>query len=279
MLYIVIPVHNRKTFTEACLDSLSHQTVPADHIILVDDGSTDGTKEMLATRFPDITVVQGDGHLFWTAAINLGIRKALDMGADQIMTLNNDTVASPDFVEKMLLGAKEKPGALIGALNVDIHSKKPYYGGEIFEWRSGKSRYLLDVLHGRERQGLHEVSLFPGRGLLIPRTVFEKVGLFEEKRLPHYMADYDFTFLARKNGFRVYCSYDAKLFTYPDEAGDHKIRKQKTIRNFWNHLFSIRGGGNLRNFTVYAIRNCPQRDLLPALFSGYARRIGGFWIR
>jgi len=108
--------------------------------------------------------------------------------------------------------------------------------------------------------------------------VFDKIGLFEEKRLPHYLADYDFTFLARKNGFQVFCSYDARLITYPDEAGDRKIRKKKTIRNFWNHLFSIRGGGNLRNFTVYALRNCPPREMFNALLSGYVRRIGGFWL-
>lgn len=279
MLCIVIPVHNRRQFTFDCVQSLQSQSVRADHIIIVDDGSTDGTSEMLRDEFPDVIVIEGDGNLFWTAAINLGVKRALFLKADYIMTLNNDTVAFPDFVEKMLLQAKRNPSALLGALDIDIISRKPYYGGEIFNWRSGRSKFLLDTLSENEQRGIHSVSLFPARGLLIPAFIFKIIGLFEEKRLPHYMADFDFTLLAIKYGFKVYCNYDAKLYTYPEEAGDHKIRKSKTMKNYFNHLFSIRGGGNLRNFTVYALRNCPPKDILFALTTGYLRRLGGFWLK
>jgi GT2 family glycosyltransferase len=277
MIGIVIPVHNRKKFTEACLVSLREQTTKATYIIIVDDGSTDGTSEMIRQQFPEVIVLQGNGQLFWTAAVNLGIRLALSFSVDYVMTLNNDTVASPDFIEKMM--AKAKPDILLGALDIDSDTRKPYYGGEIFNWRTGSSRYLLDELKPEEQKGLHEVSLFPGRGLLIPRAVFDRIGLFEEKRLPHYLADYDFTQLARKSGFKVFCNYDALLYTYPSEGGDHKIRNKKSLTAYFNHLFSIRGGGNLKNFTIYTLRNCPPRDILIALFSGYARRVGGFWVR
>jgi GT2 family glycosyltransferase len=279
MICIVIPVHNRKQFTKDCLHSLRNQTQRADFIIVVDDGSTDGTGEMLCNEFPEVIVLKGDGNLFWTAAINLGVRFALSLGTDYVLTLNNDTVASNDFVEQMLLSSKQKPHALLGALDIDMLTKKPYYGGEIFNWRSGASKFLLAILKKEEQTGLHEVSLFPGRGLLIPRMVFDTIGLFEEKRLPHYMADYDFTLLAKKNGFKVYCNYEARLYTYPEEAGDHKIMEKKTLKNYFDHLFSIRGGGNLRNFTVYTLRNCPPKDILIALVTGYFRRIGGFWVK
>src|SRR6478736_9895838 len=116
MLCIVIPVFNRKKFTADCLQSLLNQTHRADFIIVVDDGSTDGTWEMLDAVFPEVIVLRGDGNLFWTAAINLGIRCALSLNPDYVMTLNNDTVASGDFIEKMLLGAKQYPKGLIGAL-------------------------------------------------------------------------------------------------------------------------------------------------------------------
>jgi GT2 family glycosyltransferase len=276
---VVIPVFNRKQFTRDCLVSLAGQTRKADMIVVVDDGSTDGTGEMLAKEFPHAVVLHGNGNLFWTASINMGIRYALSRGIDFILTLNNDTVASPGFIEKMLAAASKDNRALFGALDVDMNTKRPYYGGELFDWKTGKSTYLLNTLPGGERRGLHEVSLFPARGLLIPRKVFDVIGLFEEKRLPHYMADYDFTLMARRNGFRVYCNYDAVLYTYPAEGGDHKIRKKKTLKNYFDHLFSIKGGGNLKNFTVYALRNCPKREIVPALLSGYARRIGGFWIK
>lgn len=279
MVSIVMPVHNRKKFTRHCLCSLMSQTQRADQVIVIDDGSTDGTNEMLCREFPDVIVLPGDGNLFWTAAINRGIKHALNSGADYIITLNNDTVPSPDFVEKMLSAAEKQSPSLLGALEIDALTDKPYYGGEIFNWKWWRSEFLLDVLEKEQQRGLHEVSLFPGRGLLIPRIVFDKVGLFEEKGLPHYMADYDFTLMAKRNGFKVYCNYEARLYTYPDEGGDHKIRKLKTVSNYFKHLFDVKGGGNLVNFVVYTWRNCPAQDMVPAFITGFIRRIGGFWLK
>lgn len=279
MVSVVIPVYNRKEFTAQCLRSLRDQTQPADHIIVIDDGSTDGTPEMLQTQFPEVKVLNGDGNLFWTAAINRGIKVALALGSDYVFTLNNDTVASPDLLEKMMAGASRAPQALLGALDVDNITRKPYYGGEIVNWKWSSSRFLLDLLKEEEQVGLHEVSLFPARGLLIPSQVFERIGLFEEKKLPHYMADYDFTLQAKKGGFKVYCNFDAKVFTYPEEGGDRKIRKEKTLKNYFKHLFHIKGGGNLVNFTIYAFRNCPPRYLFMGLTTGVIRRLVGFWVK
>lgn len=276
MIYIVIPVYNRKEYTRNCLASLQIQSIEH-HVIIVDDGSTDGTKEMLAEEFPEVIVLSGDGNLFWTAAINRGIRRALELGADYVMTLNNDTIASNNFLEKMMYWAKQTPKGLLGALDIDVNTKKPYYGGEIINWAWDTSRYLLDELKEEDYHGLHEVSLFPARGLLIPREVFETIGLFEEKKLPHYIADYDFTHLAKRNGFTIYCNYDARLYTYPEEGGDRKITNKKTLRNYYNHLFSIKGGGNLKNFTIYTFRNCPKELIPIRLLIGYMRRLGGFW--
>jgi GT2 family glycosyltransferase len=279
MLCIVIPVYNRLKFTRDCLESLENQTVRADKIIVVDDGSTDGTEEVLSEWYPDVVVLRGNGNLFWTASINMGIRHALLLGADHVMTLNNDTIASTTFVEKMIEASKQKPDALIGALDVDSTSKKPYYGGEILNWTWNTSKYLLDCLSKEQQKGLHECSLFPARGLLIPKDVFDAIGLFDEERLPHYMADYDFTLTAARKGFKIYCNYDAVLYTYPEEGGDHKIRKAKTWANYWKHLFNIKGGGNLKNFTRYTMKNCPPGSIVPSLFTGYTRRLFGFWLK
>ena len=280
LVYIIIPVHNRKEFTRKCLQSLHCETVSDGlRIIVVDDGSSDGTADMLVKEFPDVIVLHGDGNLFWTAAINLGIRHALANGAEYVLTLNNDTIASENFMEQMLFWASLTPDSLLGALDIDIKSGKPYYGGEWFDWKWSTSRYLLNELKEENKKGIHEVSLYPGRGLLIPKIVFETIGLFEEKKLPHYLADYDFTQMASRYGFKVYCNYDAKLYTYPEEGGDPKLRKRKNLKNYFLHLFSIRGGGNLRNFTIYTFRNCPRKYLVISLFAGYARRIAGYWLK
>jgi GT2 family glycosyltransferase len=68
MIYIVIPVFNRKHYTKDCLLSLSAQTYSVFKTIVVDDGSTDGTADMLKEEFPEVIVLKGTGNLFWTAA-------------------------------------------------------------------------------------------------------------------------------------------------------------------------------------------------------------------
>ncbi|RTQ48954.1 glycosyltransferase family 2 protein [Hymenobacter gummosus] len=278
MLYIVIPVFNRLAYTRACLDALRRQTNQQFRTVVVDDGSTDGTAEALARDYPEVTVLPGTGQLFWTAGVNLGLRYALGEGADRLMTMNNDVEAAPDFVARMLHWAARQPEALLGALELDIKTQQPVYGGEQFSWLTHRSRELLPLLAPPQQRGLHAVSYLPGRGLLIPARVVAAIGLFDEKRLPHYLADYDYTTVARRHGFPVYLNYDARLLTYPEESGQEQTRKQRTLRGYAEHLFGIRGGGNLRNFTHFALKNCPPLLLPTFLLNGYARRLGGYFL-
>ena len=278
MLYIVIPVFNRCRYTRDCLLSLQAQTCTNFRVVVVDDGSTDGTARMLAHEFPEVDVVTGDGNLFWTAGVNAGIRRALALGTTRVMTMNNDVIALPDFIANMLVWADRHPTAVLGALELDVATGQPIYGGELLDFRTNTRRALLKELPANERHGLHSVTYLPGRGLLIPVAVIEAIGLFDEKRLPHYLADFDYTSVARRHGFPVYCNYDARLSTYPDESGQEQTRRQRSLSGYYQHLFGIRGGGNLRNFTHFSLKNCPRPYLPYYLLNGYARRLVGYFI-
>ncbi|WP_242928749.1 glycosyltransferase family 2 protein [Pontibacter vulgaris] len=278
-IYIVIPVFNRKEYTKACLLSLRKQTDTYFKTIIIDDGSTDGTANMLAEEFPEVDVITGSGNLWWTASVNLGIRKALTEGADYVLTLNNDVLAHEQFIENLRKHAATTPNALLGAFAFDAKNQQPCYGGALINWQKCSMTSLLDVLPQEQRQGLHRVTHFPGRGLLIPAAVFAKVGLFDEIEFPHYYADYDFTQRADRKGFPVYCNYDAILYTYPEESGDRNNRRKKTINNYYQHLFGIKGGGNLVNFTKYTFRHCPPHYVPSYLLQGYAKRIFGYLLK
>jgi GT2 family glycosyltransferase len=278
MLYIIIPVFNRWHYTRACLESLRQQTSQAFRTVVVDDGSTDETAAALALDFPEVEVVTGDGNLFWTAGVNAGIRRALALGATQVMTLNNDVVTAPDFVAQMLAAAGQHPTAVLGSLEFDADSGEAIYGGERLDFRTNTRHDLLTELLVSQRFGLHPVTYLPGRGLLIPKVVIDKIGLFDEQRLPHYLADFDYTSLARRAGFPVYCNYDAQLSTYPEESGQTLTRKQRSLKGYFQHLFSIRGGGNMLNFTHFALKNCPKPYLPYFLLNGYARRLVGYFL-
>ena len=78
-----------------------------------------------------------------------------------------------------------------------------------------------------------------------------------KKTFHKQLADDDFAHSAKRNGFNIYCNYDAKLFIRSEESGDYQIRKNKSLKNYYLHLFGIKGGGNLKIFTIYAFKNCP----------------------
>ena len=159
MIYIIVPIHNRKKFTRQCLLSLIKQTNKNFLIIIIDDGSTDGSGEMINNEFPEVIVLNGDGNLWWTKATNLGVKYALEQDAEFILTLNNDTILNEDYIEKMIYWVERKKDALLGSFAFDFRTKKPIYGGEIINWKKVKSDFLLDHLKPDEYTGPHRYPI------------------------------------------------------------------------------------------------------------------------
>lgn len=267
----VIPVHNRRHFTRACLEALRRQTDRGFRTIVIDDGSEDGTGQMIREEFPEVELLRGDGSLWWAEATNAGVRRALAAGGGPVVCLNDDTVPQADFVARLRESMERHPGTLISAAAMDIATGAPLSGGERVNWLLASHASLLG-----DSADVVEVTHAQGRGLLIPETVLAAIGLFDSRRFPHYAADYDFTHRARRAGFRIICDRSVVLGAYPAASGDAQNRRERSWRNYGRHLFGMRGGGNLAVFLRYAMRNCPW-PLLPACLAvGLARRILGY---
>jgi GT2 family glycosyltransferase len=278
MMYIITPVFNRKNFTRNFLLALSNQTFNEFKVVIVDDGSSDGTVEMIESEFPEVILLKQSGDLWWAEATNIGINYAIGDGARYIMTLNDDTLPGIDFIEKISKSACKKPKALIGAVGIDAHTDKIKFGGEIINWKNAK----FESIFPQNFSGLHKVNNFPGRGLLIPVEVFKNIGFFDSKNFPQTVADIDFTVRAHNAGYEIFCDYDARIKIFPDESGAVKLVSQKSLSNYYHHLFGIKGGGNLKWFTIFAFKNAPIRYRLQFWFIGISRRIGGYlfqWVK
>ena len=278
MIYIITPVFNRIDFTKNYLKSLSKQTITDFKIIIVDDGSVDGTPEMIESDFPEVILLKKDG-LWWSEATNIGIKYALEHGAEYIMTLNDDTLPVSNFMEKMIFWSQKYPSALLGALALSVHDNKVVYGGEMLNWRSCKFENILDLIPDNNRNGLHKVNVFPGRGLLIPATIFNEIGFYDSKNFPQTAADLDFTLRAHSAGYEIYCNYDAKIKIYPEESGSIKLNQSRSLKNYYQHLFGMKGGANLKWFTIFTFKKAPKRYVIQYWVNGILRGIFGYLIK
>jgi GT2 family glycosyltransferase len=280
MFYVVIPVHNRSAVTCRCLESI-YRVLPDDvRVIVVDDGSTDGTASAIRDRFPWVTVLSGSGSLWWSGSVNLGIRYALSRDASAVITLNDDTQVSDRFFAGMFEQHQAHPHALLGALEIDADTGRISHAGERMRWWTGTLELLSRGLsEPPPRPTLARVTHLNGRGLLIPAEVFHKIGFFDALRLPQRAGDFDFTHRAARAGFALYCNYQAPLLIYPQLHSGRPMRQVRSLHNYMSHLFSLRGDGHLKTFTIYSLKNCPPICLPTFLAAGYARRLLGYWIR
>jgi GT2 family glycosyltransferase len=250
MIYIIIPVFNRISFTMACLQSLARQTINNFQVIVIDDGSTDQTTERLNETYPDTIVLKGDGNLWWTGSTNLGVKKALQLSQsadDYILTLNNDLVVKEDYLEQLSHAARQFPGTLIGSVSVDINAPDIiHYAGTKWNSKTASYRAAIDkdtsVKELTDMDTLLPTDLLPGRGVLIHISIFRHIGMYDQQFFPHYMADEDFALRARKAGYGLGIAPGAIIYNRVQETG---LKKEiKNVAYYKNVFTSMRSPAN-----------------------------------
>jgi GT2 family glycosyltransferase len=252
MIYIVIPVFNRWQFTQPCLQSLREQTYRNFKVIVVDHGSTDGTSEYINKEFPEALVLLGNESMWWTAATNLGVKYAIEHKADFVLTLNNDLIVKPNYLQILHSLITQHPKAIIGSAVADI--KQPthivFVGSK---WNKYSPVIALDDFETiRKTNDLLECDLLAGRGSLIPIQVFKEIGLFDEHSFPHYAADEDFSLQCKKKGYKLLIALNAMVLSEVGATGLKSTHQKKNI-NYWKDLFfSQKSAVNLKRRWYWA---------------------------
>lgn len=265
-LWVCIPVHNRVHLTIKCLESLASQDYSHFSVVVCDDGSTDGTTLAISERFPEVTILNGDGTLWWTGATNRCVEYVMQQSTaatDCIVTLNNDLEIPQYYLSSLANAALKYPGALITSVGYDIATRGLVTPGYRQSWLTAKARCIDPMTdHLLEDSSVASVTHAGGRGTLIPLQVFKKIGLFDEQHLPHYGADYDFSFRAAREGHPILVCFLAPVFFHVEESGMATIQKNFSFAGFRQYLTSIKSPANFRARWWLALKNCP-RILLP----------------
>ncbi len=186
-------------------------------IVLIDDGSTDGTTEAVHSQFPDTIVLQGDGNLWWTGAINKGVEYALAHNYDAVLLLNDDLKLADDLFVELFKVSDLNPNALVSAIKL----LEKDGSAEIITAGFSVKGILKNIYNNNQDDSYNSINLdkildcdiLTGATLLIPSIVFQKIGLFNENKFPHNWGDFEFTWRASLHGFSCLLAPRARIYT------------------------------------------------------------------
>ena len=283
MIYFCIPVHNRLPYTIRCIESIIKQPNGNIKIILADSASTDGTKEVIRSKFPEVRVIETSDAVWWAGATNLCIKEALLTATDRdyVFTLNNDTELSPGTLDKLSGAAGKNPTSIIGAVNV-FYADHDKIEPSAFKrnpraWFFKKFHYPVNKwgeLIGN-RSGLFPVDTLSGKGVMIPVKVFRTIGLYNENQLPHYHADTEFIIRCTAAGYPVNLCYDIPVYSHQELSGSGTKTSNPGLRVFIKSFTDLKSANHLasnRNFCRLIYGN----NWLLYFFYGMSRAVFGF---
>jgi len=260
-IFVAIPVYNRRELTRKCLLDLFAQSYRNFEVVICDDGSTDGTSEMIKNEFPKVVLLKGDGSLYWSGGYNRCLEYIFDRADDDdyVLSLNNDVEFEQDYFARLLVAAKDNPDSLVmsAACNKD-NPGKPLVSGynmNLVTMRPGR------VYRTEPNAQYGSVNSVYGRGLLIPVNLAKKAGLADEKRFP-MVGDHDLSLRYHKLGIRAIIAYGAKIYTGPSYTNEHYF-KNYSFENFFKYITDIRSTGNLKYRFWAIVKNRPLL-LIPA---------------
>jgi GT2 family glycosyltransferase len=276
---VVIPIWNHQEDTLECLTSLQAVAYPDVHIFVVDNGSTDGSADVVMTQFPSVDLSILKENQGFARATNVGIRRALDSDAQYVLLLNNDTVVAPDMISALVDAAQGLPRG--GILTPRIM----YYGGDhIWSMGSRLRPVTFDMPDfGRSRrpgfslETLVPVDVILGCGMLVKRCVFEQVGLLDE-RFFFYYEDLDFSLRARQAGYELWAVPWARMWHKVSTS----IKQNHYLRAYYMasssvYFYAKHAIGKTRWFTMFYRMMSALRFTLEYGVQGNFEALKGYW--
>ncbi len=276
LIIAVVPAFNRCEKTLRFLREFTKINYPNKRVIVVDDGSSDNTTFNIHMNFPDVPVLQGNGNLWWSGGTNLGIRHALELGAAYILTINDDALMADDFLDQMMIVARQNPKHIVGCR---LHREdKP----DVL-WGMGTTRIMrkwdIFALNYSEKRWEDVKSLvpavfgvdgMPGNGVLLPKAVFSEVGFYDARNMPQYHADTDLVLRAKRKGFVPVIATAAVLYNH--------ILTKPLVNNRWDLILSRKSDRYWRAVRTTCWRHGPKYKAPYLLFMQYVIFFAPQWL-
>lgn len=259
-VYIIIPIHNNIAETRKCLSCILTQTYTNFEVIVIDDGSTDYSSEIIKKEFPDTTILPGDGNLWWAGGLYEGIGYVLKNAqpSDYVLTLNNDLIFDENYITSLVESSEDNQGAVVGSLCKDQKTGAIVDSGVKIDWNNLKFDMIKAVDDGDNL--IRDIDVLSTRGTLIPVNVILDIGNFIPDKLRHYLSDYEYTIRMKKHGYTLLTSKKAVAFLNSEVTGFHlKWDEKYTLKDIYWAVFSVKSSSNLKAWLFFIYFCCPLR--------------------
>jgi len=238
----------------ACLDSLKAQTHPALDILLIDNASTDGSRERAEEHHPDVEVVRNEKNLGFCEANNQGLQRVLDGGYAAGFLLNDDVVLEPDCCARLaaVLGTDGSVGVAGPKVLFDPERDFIWCAGGVLDFRQNLNRLRG---HWQRDEGFNDpenVDYIPGCALLVRREALEGAGLLEAGYFA-YLEDVEFCYRIRKAGFSVRYVADARVYHQVSRATGGRYSGVRKYLNARNSVHFLRRHGTVRGWLGFLL--------------------------
>jgi len=250
---IVILNWNQRDMTLACLESLRKISYPNYEIIIVDNGSTDGSIEAIKKEFPELTVIENGRNLGVAGGRNVGIEYVQQRGTDYLLLLDNDTIVHKDFMTEMVKAGESdnRAGILTGKIYFYSEPDKIWCAGcSLSLYRRHISAIGYDEIDKGQYDDIREVEHVAGCCLMIKKKVIDEIGILDQNFIEYFTEDTDWCLRARKKGYKIMYVPKAKIW-------HHVIKKTSVSERYWylkgrNLMWLMRKHARLHHWIVFS---------------------------
>jgi GT2 family glycosyltransferase len=249
---VIIINHDGYSWLRPCLESVRRQQVRGGcEVLVVDNGSTDGSQDLIRREFPDCTLLEAGRNLGFAGGNNLGLRAGI---GEYLVLLNNDTAVRPGWLQALIDAAESDPE--VGAVTAKLlYAGRPgtiqSAGTELHEDGGGGDRGSGEIDDGQYNR-LEEVFGLNGASALLCRRALEDVGLLDEAFFMYY-EDTDLSWRLRLRGWKILYQPAAEVYHV------HAASSRE-----WSPFFTFHAD---RNRLLMLLKNARWRVVLRAGFA------------
>lgn len=234
------------------IEALYRSEYPLTSIMMVDNGSSDGSVQAVAAVFPDVDILAQERNLGASAGRNVGIRRAVTAGIDYVFNIDNDIEVFPDTIGTLVHTAEAHPDA--GIVGPMMYFKDdPTLIQNVGAYIAYRQNVHVPIgWRQRDRgqfKGVLAVDMVGSGAMLTRRQVFEEAGYFDAGYLGCQLDDTDFCMKVRRAGWTILCNPRAKILH--DFHFNHKYTYRRKYLESHNAVLFLRKYGNAGDWARY----------------------------